>query len=45
VVIEAPAHVYANAWYRKQNSFTTTSSSGAFEKNKTRKEFISYFEY
>lgn len=42
VVIEAQHMCMQMRGIEKQNSFTTTSSfTGAFEKNKTRKEFIS----
>jgi len=42
VVIEAQHMCMQMRGIQKQNSFTTTSSfTGAFEKNKTRKEFIS----
>ena len=42
VVIEAQHMCMQMRGIQKQNSFTTTSSfTGAFEKDKTRKEFIS----
>ena len=42
VIIEAQHMCMCMRGIQKQNSVTTTSSfNGAFEKNKTRKEFIS----
>lgn len=46
VVIEAQHMCMQMRGIQKQNSFTTTSSfTGAFERDKTRKEFISLISY